>query len=46
MKFKAFSWGDSFVEHGKPDELEALNGLNVEKICSEIEKMIDKNTNL
>ena len=39
VKFKAFSWGDNFIEHGKPEELEELYGLNVEKICSEIEKM-------
>ena len=42
VKFKAFSWGDSFIEHGKPEELETMNGLDVDSICKEVEKMLDK----
>ena len=36
VKFKAFSWGDSFIEQGKPEELEKLNGLDVESIIKTI----------
>lgn len=35
LKFKAFGWKDSFIEHGKVEELETQYGLNVENIVQE-----------
>ena len=39
IKIKEFTWGDKFVEHGKPEELETLYGLNVENIVKEVKEM-------
>lgn len=36
VKFKSFGWNNSFVEHGKVEELEKLYGLDVESIVNYI----------
>ena len=38
IKLKSFGWKDSFVEHGKVEELEKLYGLDVESIVNDILK--------
>ncbi len=36
IKFKSFGWKDSFVQHGKVEELEKLYGLDVESIVKNL----------
>lgn len=38
VKFKAFSWKDEFITHGKVEELEKLYGLDEENIIKQIKE--------
>lgn len=39
VKIKTFGWQDSFIPHGKVEELEKLYGLDVESILSKIKEI-------
>ena len=42
IKFKGFGWKDSFIQHGKVEELEKLYGLDAESIANYILGMEQK----